>query len=176
MYLNMEKKSEHLFHIPVMGTSFTIDSPLRVARFGISSVVSLCDDELCENMRAFYSKKFNLDYEEIPKLSDDYRARRITAYLNLLNFCVNKQIDDIKLLSFNKKNDLTKYFELLPENSRLKVLYKTMLKTQNSDDRAKLEDQLKENIVPGSIDVNIMTKLDRDTFAKGGEKNDQIYS
>ena len=37
---------EHQFHIPVMGTAFTIDTPLKVARFGISSVVSLCDDEL----------------------------------------------------------------------------------------------------------------------------------
>ncbi len=42
---------EHEFHIPVMGTAFTIDTPLKVARFGISSVVSLCDDELCEEMR-----------------------------------------------------------------------------------------------------------------------------
>ena len=36
----------HRFHIPVMGTGFTIDTPLKVARYGISSVVSLVDDVL----------------------------------------------------------------------------------------------------------------------------------
>jgi len=30
----------HSFHIPVMGTGFTIDTPLKVARYGISSVIS----------------------------------------------------------------------------------------------------------------------------------------
>lgn len=176
MERKLKAKSEHLFHIPVMGTSFTIDSPLRVARFGISSVVSLCDDELCENMREFYSKKFNLDFTQIPKLSEDYRAKRITAYLNLLDKCVKRQIDEIKSQSFDLNNDLNTYFELLPENSSLKALYKTMLKTENSDEKLKLQSELKEKIVPGSIDVNIMTKLDRDTYAKGGEKNDSIFS
>ena len=53
-------ESFHRFFIPVMGTAFTIDTPIKVARFGISSVVSLCDDELCETMREFYSKKYHL--------------------------------------------------------------------------------------------------------------------
>ena len=30
----------HSLHIPVMGTAFTIDTPLKVGKFGISSVVS----------------------------------------------------------------------------------------------------------------------------------------
>ena len=34
----------HTFHIPVMGTGFTVDTPLRVARFGISSVMAIGDD------------------------------------------------------------------------------------------------------------------------------------
>ena len=29
-------RSAHTFHIPVMGTGFTIDTPLRVAKYGIS--------------------------------------------------------------------------------------------------------------------------------------------
>ena len=171
-----QKKSDHLFHIPVMGTSFTIDSPLRVARFGISSVVSLCDDELCENMRAFYSNKFNLEYQEIPKFSEDFRAKRITAYLNLLNECVSNQIAEMKSQSFDEDNDLVTYFELLPENSSVKSLYKTMLKTQDSQQKQLLQSQLKDKIVAGNIDVNIMTKLDRDTYAKDGQKNDQMFS
>ena len=40
-----------------MGLAYTIDSPIRVAHFGISSVISIVDDELIEKMNAFYSKK-----------------------------------------------------------------------------------------------------------------------
>ena len=36
----------HMFHIPVMGTGHSIDTPIRVAHFGISSVISLVDDLL----------------------------------------------------------------------------------------------------------------------------------
>lgn len=39
------------FHIPVMGNAFTIDSPLKVAHYGIDSVISLVDDILMEKMR-----------------------------------------------------------------------------------------------------------------------------
>ena len=171
-----KERSQHLFHIPVMGTSFTIDSPIRVARFGISSVVSLCDDELCENMREFYSKKYNLLFEPITKKEDDFRAKRITKYLNMLDDCVNAQIEDMKQQSFDTDSDLVKYFELLPENSSLKVLYKTMLKTENEIEKQTLQQQLREQIVPGDIDVNIMTKLDRDTYGKDSQKKDQIFS
>ena len=61
----MNKKPVHNFHIPVMGLAYTIDSPIRVAQFGISSVVSIIDDEIVERMRDFYSKKFNFDFIEI---------------------------------------------------------------------------------------------------------------
>ena len=39
-----KNKNKHTFHIPVMGTGFTIDTPIKVAKYGISSVVSLVDD------------------------------------------------------------------------------------------------------------------------------------
>ena len=54
----MNYKPTHTFHIPVMGLAYTIDSPIRVGQYGISSVVSITDDELIEKMRAFYSEKF----------------------------------------------------------------------------------------------------------------------
>ena len=54
------RKPLHTFHIPVMGLAYTIDSPIRVAKYGISSVISIMDDELIEKMNAFYSEKFNL--------------------------------------------------------------------------------------------------------------------
>jgi hypothetical protein len=46
-------QSLHSFHVPVMGIAFTIDSPIKLAPYGISSVISLVDDELLEQMRAF---------------------------------------------------------------------------------------------------------------------------
>lgn len=61
----MTTKNVHTFHIPVMGLAYTIDSPIRVAHYGISSVISITDDELIEKMRAFYSRKFSLPYREI---------------------------------------------------------------------------------------------------------------
>ena len=47
----------HTFHIPVMGLSYTIDSPIKVARFGISSVVSIIEDSLIERMREYYHQQ-----------------------------------------------------------------------------------------------------------------------
>ena len=47
----------HKFHIPVLGLGYSIDTPLKVARYGISSVVSVVDDELTERMRELHSQK-----------------------------------------------------------------------------------------------------------------------
>ena len=86
----------HNFYIPVMGTAFTIDTPLKVARFGISSVISLCDDELCETMRNHYSTIFGIPFTAISRNEDDFRGKRITAYLNMVDSCVKTQIETIK--------------------------------------------------------------------------------
>jgi hypothetical protein len=53
-------KPLHTFHIPVMGLAYTIDSPIRVAQYGISSVISIADDELIEKMNTFYHQKFDI--------------------------------------------------------------------------------------------------------------------
>ena len=58
-------QSPHTFHIPVMGTGFMIDAPLRVAKYGISSVISLVDDVLIEQMRQFHCEQEGEPYEEI---------------------------------------------------------------------------------------------------------------
>ena len=93
-------KSIHTFHIPVMGLAYTIDSPIRVAHYGISSVISIIDDELMEKMNSFYSKKFNLPYQEISKKVQDYRAKRVTSYLNLVDTIVKGKFAKFKNLSF----------------------------------------------------------------------------
>jgi len=75
----------HTFHIPVMGIGFTIDTPAKVAHLGISSALSLVDDMLMEKMRELYCRKLNLPFQAISEKSFDFRAKRITAYLNVLD-------------------------------------------------------------------------------------------
>ena len=47
----------HTFHIPVMGTGYTVDTPVKVAHLGISSVISIVDDILIEKMRGILLQK-----------------------------------------------------------------------------------------------------------------------
>ena len=160
----------HSFHIPVMGVGFTIDTPVKVSHFGISSVISLVDDGLAERMRDFYCKKYNLPYTEIDKNEEDYRAKRLTAYLNLINLIVSNNFKNLKKESFDAGSNLTKYFDMLPDSSQLKKAYLLMLEEKDEEVKGSLQKELKENLVLGSIDVNIMTKLDKVNYTKKGEK------
>jgi len=169
-------KKAHTVHIPVMGTCFTIDSPIKVAKYGIDSVISLVDDTLIEQMRKFYCQKFGRQYQPITKDEDDHRAKRITSYLDLIDDVVKKQFQELKDSAFEMGTEITKYFDLLPETSPLKVLYKKMLSINDLGEKRKAQDKLRELIRPGSIDVNIMTKLDRPYFSKSGDPLPQEYS
>lgn len=160
----------HSFQIPVMGVGFTIDTPVKVSHFGISSVISLVDDGLAERMRKFYCDKYNLSYSEIDTNQEDYRAERLTAYLNLINLIVSNNFKNLKKESFFTGTNLTKYFEMLPDSSQLKKGYLLMLEENDEKIKASLQKELKDNLVCGSIDVNIMTKIDKDNYTKKGEK------
>jgi len=159
----------HSFHIPVMGTAFTIESPFKVARYGISSVISLVDDTLIEKMRRFYCRVMGRECTPIRKQDHDSRADRITAYLNLMDEAVKEQFEKLKASAFEMGSEITKYFELLPETSPLKQLYKAMQSLKDSVEKRRIQDELRERIKPGAIDVNIMTKVDRHTFDGNGE-------
>lgn len=172
----MLNKSSHTFHIPVMGLGFTIDSPVKVARFGITSVVSIMEDHLVETIRKALCGKFNRVYEEISISSEDYRANRITAYLDLMFDIVEEQIQTIKSEDFTEHSDLFKYFTLLPENSTDKALFHQMLNKPEGRIKEELKHQLREKVTPGEIDVNIMTKVDRTNFTKSGEPMPMEYS
>ena len=78
----------HKFHIPVMGLAYTIDTPIKVARFGISSVISIVEDRLIEMMRKHYYPTIDQEYFPITSHEEDFRAKRITDYLNLINTIV----------------------------------------------------------------------------------------
>jgi hypothetical protein len=163
-------KKTHTFQIPVMGIGFTIDTPLKVAPFGISSVISLGDDLLVDRMRKFYCEKLNIPFVEVAKDDLDKRAHRITLYLNLMNRMVKNKFQELKNASFEKGSDLTKYFEMLPDVSDLKKEYKRMKEESDSSVVEKIQQWLKDNMEPGNIDVNIMTKLDKANFTKTGEQ------
>lgn len=165
----MNTLAAHTFHIPVMGLAYTIDTPIKVARFGISSVISIIEDELMEQVRRFYCEKSQQEYIEISSDDDDYRANRITAYLNLVNENVNEQMIAMRKLLFIEGNDLCKYFELLPETSALKIDYLKMLKMPDSAEKQSIQKELRSRITAGAIDVNIMSKLDKQNYSKSGE-------
>lgn len=152
----------HTFHIPVMGLAYTIDSPIKVARFGISSVISIVEDNLIELMRQYYYKQTGRTFIPITPHEPDYRAKRITDYLNLVHEIVQEQVAKLKASAFEAQSDLVKYFEMLPCNSPLKLVYLQMKKEKDAGKLLQQQAWLKEQIVPGSIDVNIMTKVDKE--------------
>ena len=158
----------HTFHIPVMGLGYTIDTPVKVARFGITSVVSIIQDTLVEQVREFYCKKHGEEYIAIPLDDVDHRAKRVTAYLDLIQDIVDRQVERMKKEPFEEGKDIVKYFELLPNDSPIKELYKEMKQLKGSA-KAFLQKQLKDNMVTGTIDVNIMTKLDAPNYSKDKE-------
>jgi hypothetical protein len=160
------KAGGHSFHIPVMGTGFTIDTPLRVAKYGISSVIPLVDDVLVEQVRKFHCEKHGEPYEEISSREQDARALRITAYLNLVDRLVRPQVAKLQASPFEDGSEITRYFEMLPETP-LKRAYNEMLATTDPEAKARMQEDLRQHAVPGSIDINIMTKLDRDIYWDG---------
>jgi hypothetical protein len=158
----MRKTPLHTFHIPVLGLSYSIDTPVKVARFGISSVVSVVEDELIEKMREYYCTQTNEEYIAITVRDEDHRARRITAYLDLLERIVDKQMEELLVQPFTPGSDIVKYFEMLPLDSPVRKHYEVML---ISSEKEALQTLLRKEIRAGAIDVNIMSKIDNNSDA-----------
>ncbi len=159
----------HGFTIPVMGIAFTIDSPLKLARYGISSTVSLVDDLFLEQMRKYHSAECGDDYVPIKKNAPNGRALRVTAYLDFLDRQIQKQMKVMRALPFEEGSDICRYFELLPAG-KLRSQYLQMMACEDLVERKPLEEALRKEVVPGAINANIMTKLDRDRDHKGVER------
>ncbi len=172
----MNKSLGHTFHIPVMGTGHSIDTPIRVAHLGISSVISIIDDVLIEKLREYYCGKFALPYEKIHRFSPDARARRITEYLDAVQVIVRRKMEEVKNLPFFQNNDKDRYFALLPEESELKGRYDRLREMPEGPERQFLAASLTESMQPGAIDVNIMTKLDRINVDRSGAPLSEEYS
>lgn len=156
----MTTSPPHTFHIPVMGLAFTIDTPVKVACYGIGSALSIIEDNLIETMREHYYRQNGETYVPIEKTEENYRTRRITDYLNLIDRNVRRKMESLRDSAFEAGSEIVKYFEMLPEESGLKGTYYRFLDT-TGETRAELENWLRRQVRPGAIEVNIMTKVDR---------------
>ncbi len=158
-------REAHSFHIPVMGLGFTIDTPVKVAHLGIDSVLAIGDHMLIERMRKFYCHKMGIPYEEINENFEDFRALRITEYLNLLNDLAEQKLEALRNSLSDKGEMLRSCFDMLPDNARIKKEFTKRFKKWS--DTVQIRQWLKENLHLGSIDVNIMTKVDMDKYEHG---------
>ena len=157
----------HSFHIPVMGTGFTIDTPVKVAPYGIDSVISIIDHRLVEQMREYHCRQTGRPFNPISEKEDDNRARRITSYLNLVHEIVTEKFEQLKRSAFESGTEISKYFSMLSDHSPLKKEYLASRQLDGAR-RTSAEEALRAKIRPGSIDVNVMTKLDRPSYTMEG--------
>jgi hypothetical protein len=160
----------HTFHIPVLGLGFSIDTPLKVARYGITSTLSIVDDILVEEMRLHYAALSGIACQPISDKEEDYRARRIRAYLDLVHDLVQVQFETLKNQDPEGPSDLHKHLELLPDEAPAKKIYQQYLSTADPAEKQALKTTLLESIHPGAIDVNIMSKVDKLNKAKDGSE------
>jgi len=147
-----------------MGIGFTIDTPLKVAQYGMDSVVSLVDDILLEKLRKMYSNKFEMPYKEITDKIDDFRAKRITSYLNLISYIAERKFETLKNVTAERSDEIRAYINMLPDSSTLKEEFKKL--TSNGYNFSEIKSWATKSLTMGSIDVNIMTKIDKDNYNK----------
>ena len=157
----------HSFHIPVMGLGFSVDTPLKVSQFGINSVISIVDDLLLEKLRKVYCNKFDIPYDEISDKTEDFRAKRVTSYLNLINSLAEKKFEELKNATIEKSNEVKEYFNMLPDSSAIKQEFNTL--TEKYFNFNEIKNWLKDNLSMGSVDVNIMTKVDKANYSNEGQ-------
>jgi len=150
-----------------MGTAFTADSPLKVAHYGINTAIALADDVLLERLRKYYSDLNDIYYDEIKNNTVDYRADRITAYLDVVNKIVSDKFNEFTTSTKDKFEEVKKYFAMLPDSSDVKREFNKLI--ENSFSFEDLSVWLKDNLSMGSIDVNIMTKVDKKNYFKKEE-------
>jgi len=95
---------------------------------------------------------------------EDFRAKRITAYLDMVNEIVTDKFEELKGSFQEKSSEIEKYMEMLPDFAEIKQKFREFT---NNDNIRDIQNWIKNNLSIGSIDVNIMTKLDKENFKKG---------
>ncbi|MBL7826716.1 MAG: hypothetical protein JNJ57_08805 [Saprospiraceae bacterium] len=156
----------HSFHIPVMGLAFTIDTPIKIAHLGISSVVSIADDFLMEKAINFYAEKFSLPVQPVNRKDIEAKATITTTYLNMMKVIVEKKWEEHIKQLVQDQGYRDDFLLLLPDT----VYWQNEWQIQagNLSENA-LTKWAKTQFKPGSIDVNIMTKVDKKNFNHGKE-------
>ncbi|MGE0021528.1 MAG: hypothetical protein AB7S72_17790 [Draconibacterium sp.] len=157
----------HTFHIPVLGVGYSVDTPIKVAPLGISSVISLVDDSTIERMREFYSQKFDIPFKKITRDVEDFRAKRITSYLNVVDEIVQRKVAELKNSVSEAGGEFEKYLQLLPDATEIRKKLNLAQKSREAADEFRKWVDSKLHV--GSIDVNIMTKLDKTNYKDGVE-------
>jgi hypothetical protein len=157
----IQTNKTHTFHIPVLGLGYSVDTPIKVSPYGISSVASIVDDEMIERMRKHHTVQNGETYVPISKTEPDFRSKRITGYLNLMDRIIDKHFSHLQNEAFEPGNDITRYFELLPDTSPLKSDYLEMLTLPDGDEKTAFQTALRQQMSKGAIDVNIMSKVDK---------------
>lgn len=158
-----------------MGLGYTVDTPIKVAKFGISSVVSIMDDFLLEDMRRIYSKKLELDFTPIAETETDYRAKRVQAYLDLIHHVIQCQMEELATENWNLSGTMSQLISLLPQESTIAQLFHGYQLAGPAEKR-ELKAQIMAALTPGSVDVNIMTKVDKLNYDKEGNELPREYS
>ena len=150
----------HKIHIPVMGICYTADTPIRVAHFGITSVISLVDDGLLEEYRMAYAERLGLDLDS-PQTT---RIGRIRAYLDFVADEVERKFERLCAGRFDGGSDKDLYFLMLPLDSHLRVEYDGIF-AKTGLARLAAEAALTEKMEPGEIQANIMVGLNHEEAA-----------
>lgn len=150
----------HKIHIPVMGICYTADTPVRVAHFGITSVISLVDDGLLEEYRMAYAERLGLDLGS-PQTT---RIGRIRSYLDFVADEVERKFNRLCAERLDGGSDKDLYFLMLPLESRLRVEYDGVF-AKTGLARLAAEAALTEKMEPGEIQANIMVGLNHEEAA-----------
>lgn len=159
----------HSFHIPVLGLAYSVDTPVKVAPLGISSVASIVDDILLERMREHYAGQEGFHFEPVSDKTPGFRSKRVTAYLDMMQGLIDERFEQIRSAKLAEGGQLARYFELLPDSSPLKQEYTRWLGMEPGDIRDELENALKSRMKKGAVDVNIMAKVDKLNYGEDGE-------
>ena len=75
-----------------------------------------------------------------------------------------QKFEALKNVSEEKSNEIKKYISLLPDYSDVKQEFEKL--TKNNFNYSEIKSWAKKNLTMGSIDVNIMTKVDKDNYIK----------
>lgn len=161
----MQINNAHSFHIPVMGLGYTVDTPIKVATYGISSVISLVDDLLMEQLREKYCQEFNLPFAAITSKVEDFRAKRISSYLDMVDDIVKEKVANLKKSVSEVGGEFDKYLSMLPSGSP--IIEKHNLAQKSKQLKDDFVSWVSDHLPIGDIDVNIMTKLDKVSYKDG---------